>query len=120
MYTYVKEESDLFFIKNGQKISPWHDIPLFAKDDSDTVNMVVEIPRQSKAKMEASKAPPSIPLGAPGNWLAKSIANPLQFRYPKRRVTIRSSRTSSTGNQENLRIFLRSMVILAIMALSLK
>lgn len=42
----------LFFEKDGRKISPWHDIPLFSDDQKETLNMVVEIPRGSNAKME--------------------------------------------------------------------
>lgn len=45
----------LFFLKNGQRIPPWHDIPLFA-DSQETVSMVVEIPRKSHAKMEVGLA----------------------------------------------------------------
>lgn len=44
----------LFFKSNGQRISPWHDIPLFADDKCEILNMIVEIPRHSRAKMEAS------------------------------------------------------------------
>lgn len=47
-------EECLFFKSNGQRISPWHDIPLFADDACEVLNMVVEIPRQTSAKMEAS------------------------------------------------------------------
>lgn len=50
-------EECLFFKSNGQRISPWHDIPLFADDAYEVLNMVVEIPRQSRAKMEASWLP---------------------------------------------------------------
>lgn len=47
-------EGCLFFKWNCQTISPWHDIPLFADNECETLNMIVEIPRQSKAKMEVS------------------------------------------------------------------
>lgn len=47
-------ENCLFLESNGQRISPWHDIPLFADDKCETLNMIVEIPRQSGAKMEVS------------------------------------------------------------------
>ena len=47
-------EFKMFFArpKNFQRISPWHDIPLYAR--SAIVNMVVEIPRGTRAKMEIS------------------------------------------------------------------
>ncbi|OBZ85710.1 Inorganic pyrophosphatase [Choanephora cucurbitarum] len=41
--------------KDGQIISPFHDIPLYAnKEDKQVVNMVVEIPRWTNAKVEIS------------------------------------------------------------------
>ncbi|KAI8067851.1 inorganic pyrophosphatase-like protein [Gongronella butleri] len=43
----------VFFEKNGAVVSPFHDIPLYAnKSDSSVVNMVVEVPRWSNAKIE--------------------------------------------------------------------
>ena len=42
--------------EDGQLVSPWHDIPLFADQTSlVTINMVVEIPRFSQAKFEISR-----------------------------------------------------------------
>lgn len=35
-------------------MSPFHDIPLHASDDGSVLNMVVEIPRWSNAKMEVN------------------------------------------------------------------
>lgn len=37
---------------NGKIISPFHDIPLYADAEKKIVNMVVEIPRWSNAKLE--------------------------------------------------------------------
>ncbi|XP_076459634.1 uncharacterized protein LOC143292873 [Babylonia areolata] len=39
----------------GNIISPFHDIPLFDNKEAGTLNMVVEIPRWSNAKMEINK-----------------------------------------------------------------
>jgi inorganic pyrophosphatase len=39
----------------GKLISPFHDIPLFANSDKTILNMVVEVPRFSNAKLEISK-----------------------------------------------------------------
>ena len=36
-------------------ISPFHDIPLFADQNNGILNMIVEIPRWTNAKMETSK-----------------------------------------------------------------
>ncbi|KAJ5798966.1 inorganic pyrophosphatase [Penicillium pulvis] len=48
-------ETRLYFQQNGQMISPWHDIPLFADREYGILNMVVEIPRETNAKMEITK-----------------------------------------------------------------
>lgn len=48
---------DLFIEKDGKVISPFHDIPLYAEGNKDksVVNMVVEIPRWTNAKVEVRK-----------------------------------------------------------------
>ncbi|KAI8359881.1 inorganic pyrophosphatase [Choanephora cucurbitarum] len=49
--------------KEGQIISPFHDIPLYVnKEDKQVVNMVVEIPRWTNAKVEISTDEPFNPL----------------------------------------------------------
>lgn len=45
--------------KNGQPVSPFHDIPLYANEQQTILNMVVEIPRWSNAKQEV-RSPYSI------------------------------------------------------------
>lgn len=45
---YIKDPS-------GKIVSPFHDIPLFANPEKTILNMVVEIPRWSNAKLEISK-----------------------------------------------------------------
>lgn len=42
----------VFVEEKGKKVSVWHDIPLFA--ESGNLNFVVEIPKESSAKMEAA------------------------------------------------------------------
>ncbi|KOC69987.1 Inorganic pyrophosphatase [Habropoda laboriosa] len=42
----------IYFRDNTGPISPMHDIPLYADEANKTVNMVVEIPRWTNAKME--------------------------------------------------------------------
>ncbi len=51
----------VFFHENsGKKISPWHDIPLHLGDGA--FNFVVEIPKQSSAKMEVATDEPYTPI----------------------------------------------------------
>lgn len=45
-------EYRLYLERNGSPISIWHDIPLYCDDDKKILNMVVEIPRWSNAKLE--------------------------------------------------------------------
>lgn len=45
---------------SGESVSPWHDVPLFNSDG--TVNMVVEIPRYTRAKMEIATDEPGNPI----------------------------------------------------------
>lgn len=44
-----------FLEKDGKVVSPFHDVPLFANEDKTVLNMIVEIPRWSNAKLEISK-----------------------------------------------------------------
>ncbi len=42
--------------KDGQVVSPFHDIPLFANAEKTILNMVVEVPRWTNAKLEVRNA----------------------------------------------------------------
>lgn len=59
-----EEATESFRLKfkdtEGSIISPWHDIPLMAEDGS--YNMVVEIPKMTKAKMEVATKEESNPI----------------------------------------------------------
>ncbi|CCJ30358.1 unnamed protein product [Pneumocystis jirovecii] len=44
-----------FIEKNGEVVSPFHDIPLYANAEKTVLNMIVEVPRWTNAKMEISK-----------------------------------------------------------------
>ncbi|KAI8821732.1 putative IPP1-inorganic pyrophosphatase [Fimicolochytrium jonesii] len=46
----------------GKVVSPFHDIPLFANEEKTILNMVVEIPRWTNAKLEISKDEPFNPI----------------------------------------------------------
>lgn len=40
--------------ETGNIVSPLHDIPLYANDEKNVYNMVVEVPRWTNAKMEVN------------------------------------------------------------------
>lgn len=42
----------VYIEKDNEIISPWHDIPLYNDEQKGILNMIVEIPRWSNAKME--------------------------------------------------------------------
>ncbi|QUC17685.1 uncharacterized protein UV8b_01926 [Ustilaginoidea virens] len=48
-------EHRVYIEKDGVPVSPFHDIPLYANRDQTVLNMVVEIPRWTNAKLEISK-----------------------------------------------------------------
>ena len=60
-------EHRVYVEKDGQPVSPFHDIPLYANAEQTILNMVVEIPRWTNAKLEVSthRARP-IPTPLPG------------------------------------------------------
>lgn len=45
-------EHRVYIEKDGVPVSPFHDIPLFADAEKGILNMVVEIPRWTNAKLE--------------------------------------------------------------------
>ncbi|KND95096.1 Inorganic pyrophosphatase [Tolypocladium ophioglossoides CBS 100239] len=45
----------VYIEKDGVPVSPFHDIPLYANQEQTILNMVVEIPRWTNAKLEISK-----------------------------------------------------------------
>lgn len=47
-------EHRVYLEKDGVPISPFHDIPLYANAEQTVLNMVVEIPRWTNAKLEVS------------------------------------------------------------------
>jgi len=50
----------IFFKEDGKTVSPWHDIPLRNADG--TFNAIIEIPKESKAKMEVATDEESTPI----------------------------------------------------------
>lgn len=47
-------EHRIYIEKDDVPISPFHDIPLYANEQQTVLNMIVEIPRWTNAKMEVS------------------------------------------------------------------
>jgi inorganic pyrophosphatase len=47
-------EHRIYIEKDGIPCSPFHDIPLFANEQRTVLNMIVEIPRWTNAKLEVS------------------------------------------------------------------
>lgn len=47
-------EHRVYIEKDGKPVSPFHDIPLYANEQQTVLNMIVEIPRWTNAKMEVS------------------------------------------------------------------
>ncbi|KAI0969976.1 inorganic pyrophosphatase [Xylaria arbuscula] len=48
-------EHRVYIEENGVPVSPFHDIPLYANKERTVLNMIVEIPRWTNAKLEISK-----------------------------------------------------------------
>jgi hypothetical protein len=47
----------IYIEENGKPLSPFHDIPLYANQEQTILNMIVEVPRWTNAKMEVSNSP---------------------------------------------------------------
>lgn len=45
-------EHRIYIEKDGIPVSPFHDVPLYANEQQTILNMIVEIPRWTNAKME--------------------------------------------------------------------
>jgi len=48
-------EHRVYVEKDGIPVSPFHDVPLYANEQQTILNMIVEVPRWTNAKMEISK-----------------------------------------------------------------
>ena len=48
-------EHRIYIEKDGIPVSPFHDIPLYANEQRTVLNMIVEIPRWTNAKVEVSR-----------------------------------------------------------------
>jgi inorganic pyrophosphatase len=52
----------VFIEHNNSVVSSFHDVPLFADQSNGILNMIVEVPRWTNAKMEISKEEPFNPI----------------------------------------------------------
>lgn len=48
-------EHRIYIEKDGVPVSPFHDVPLYANEQQTVLNMIVEIPRWTNAKMEVNE-----------------------------------------------------------------
>lgn len=64
-------EHRVYIEKDGVPISAWHDIPLYANEQQTILNMVVEVPRWTNAKMEVRVLPLSAAECRPGALLPR-------------------------------------------------
>lgn len=59
---FSQTEHRVYLEAGGKAISAFHDLPLFANEQRTILNMVVEVPRWTNAKMEISKSEPFNPI----------------------------------------------------------
>lgn len=78
-------EHRIYLEKDGVVISPFHDIPLYANEQQTVLNMIVEIPRWTNAKMEVTLYMKYI------NYKTSSDGH---FRFQKRNHLTQSNKTS--------------------------
>lgn len=52
----------MYIEQNGAVVSSFHDVPLFADKNNGILNMIVEVPRWTNAKMEICKEEPFNPI----------------------------------------------------------
>ena len=82
-------EHRIYHEKDGVPVSPFHDIPLYANEQQNILNMIVEIPRWTNAKQEVCSHTNTHP-PHPVN----SILIPVYNRFPRRSSSTPSSRMS--------------------------
>jgi hypothetical protein len=89
-------EHRVYIEKDGIPISPFHDIPLYANADQTILNMVVEIPRWTNAKMEVRLRRAMLQSNPPSSHSPSSqdSADVFALRSPRRSSSTLSSRTS--------------------------
>lgn len=94
-------EHRIYIEKDGFPISAFHDIPLYANEQQTVLNMIVEIPRWTNAKLEVSY---EWSYGWPSSLVAFLLfwfffpALPNDYRSRKRNLWTRSNKTLKRVN----------------------
>jgi inorganic pyrophosphatase len=65
-------EHRVYFEQDGVPISPFHDIPLYANEEQTILNMIVEIPRWTNAKLEVFSY----------SYAINECSSPLMLQFP--------------------------------------
>ena len=77
-------EHRIYIEKDGVPVSPFHDIPLYANEQQTVLNMIVEIPRWTNAKMEVSFYVEDATRKPPGNdAMARTLTDGELLRFRK-------------------------------------
>jgi hypothetical protein len=94
-------EHRIFIEKDGVPVSPFHDIPLYANEQQTILNMIVEVPRWTNAKMEVCtlQKPVSEEIGLCFFFLFPADAEFL-YRFVKRKLSTLSSKTSRRASSD--------------------
>jgi len=72
----------VYFVRNGLPVSPFHDIPLWVDKEKGIANMVVEIPKGSRPKLEISKGDALNPIKQDvKNGKLRFVHDPYPFNY---------------------------------------
>jgi len=114
-------EHRIYIERDGMPVSPFHDIPLYANETHTVLNMIVEVPRWTNAKMEVSFVAPCLfpitrhmktPLLTQFNLvdLEGGEAQPYQARHQEGQASLRPQLLPSQGLPLELRRFPPGMV----------
>lgn len=96
--------------KDGTPVSPFHDVPLYANEQQTILNMVVEIPRWTNAKLEVRQgAKMGLSTGTDKVVdLKRRVPEPHQTRHQEGQASIRAQLLPPQGLSLELRCFPKS------------
>jgi len=106
--TLGSEQYRLYFVKDGHIVSPFHDIPLWADKEKGIANMVVEIPRGTRPKLEISKSDALNPIKQDvKKGKLRLVHDPYPFNYGAfsqtwENPTLKDERTQALGDNDPL------------------
>jgi len=99
-------EHRVYIEKDGQPVSPFHDIPLYANQEQNILNMIVEIPRWTNAKLEVCSTLsivailPSYPLHNACFLSSKAVVCPNIYPSPLHgAIAAQTNKTKSDANK---------------------